>query len=828
MAPPLDFSQLGSKASAQKVIDPRKLFTTLQRDPRFRRPSDEQGDVLDAWFATRSVKDHTVKMNTGSGKTLVGLLILQSSLNEGIGPAVYITPDNYLSAQVISEAKDLGIAVTENEKSAEFRSHKAILVANIHKLFNGRSVFGVGTTKIKIGSLVIDDAHACLAIVASQFSIRLSGAHPIYSELLGLFKDDLMQQSPAGGIQVVSGDPQGHMAVPFWAWQGKLQRVLELMLKNKDDEELIFTLPLLQNQLSLCQCYFGGGNVEISPRCIPTEVIPAFHKADRRVYMTATLADDGVLITQFGAESESVETPIRPKGVGTMGDRMILMPQEISPRSTEEDVRALVCDVAKTHNVAVIVPSARRLPFWQQFAAQVLDAKNIHEGVAKLKQGKHIGLTVLLNKYDGVDLPDDACRVLVIDGLPEVYSLADRTEFAALDGTELQLVRQVQRIEQGMGRGVRSSEDYCVVLLTGARLTARLADPRARRLFTPATQAQLALGDKVAEQVKGKPLSEMRGIMNYCLTQDKDWVNASRAELAQAPDGPPSFVNPTVRDLRKAFDFGLVGLWGKAKEAAQAAVNKASEDATKGYLMQQLAEYTYHVSQPEAQEILLSAIQLNPRITRPLGGVTYSKLATAVVDQGTQAVSFMSRFKTSNELMIWINGLLEDLIWSEDESQSFERAIQNLGLFLGFGSQMPEADTGKGPDNLWALGELKYLVIECKSGSQSPVIGKKDCDQLTGSMTWFAGTYDATCSAIPLMIHPSSMFDKYSSVSPGARVMDTEKLGEMKAEIRKYAVAVSHGTVRTDVVSISKLIKTHDFNGGMFAHVYAKSAKIGK
>lgn len=484
---PLDFSQLRSDASAQKVIDPRKLFTTLQRSARFRRPSDEQGEVLDTWFSNRTRKDHTVKMNTGAGKTLVGLLILQSSLNEGIGPAVYITPDNYLSAQVMQEAQELGISVTDDEKSAAFQSHKAILVANVHKLFNGRSRFGVGTTKLKIGSLVVDDTHACLATVANQFSIRLTAQHAVYKELLGYFKDDLIHQSTAEAIQTFQGDPRAYMEVPFWAWQGKLQATLKLLLKHETDDDLKFSLPLLQKYLAVCQCYFGGGKLEITPRCIPTEIIPAFHDAARRVYMTATLADDGVLITQFGADPQAVENPIRPKGVGTMGDRMILMPQEISPKSTDEEVRALVCDIAKSYNVAVIVPSNRRLPFWKPFANQVLDANNIHEGVASLKTGKHVGLTVLLNKYDGVDLPDDACRLLVVDGLPEVYTLAERIEFTALDGTQLELVRQVQRVEQGMGRGVRSSEDHCVVLLTGARLTARLANPNARQMFTPAT-----------------------------------------------------------------------------------------------------------------------------------------------------------------------------------------------------------------------------------------------------------------------------------------------------------------------------------------------------
>ena len=45
----LDFGKLVGDASA-KQTDPRKIFSTLQRDPRFKRPLDEQADVLDAWY----------------------------------------------------------------------------------------------------------------------------------------------------------------------------------------------------------------------------------------------------------------------------------------------------------------------------------------------------------------------------------------------------------------------------------------------------------------------------------------------------------------------------------------------------------------------------------------------------------------------------------------------------------------------------------------------------------------------------------------------------------------------------------------------------------
>ena len=53
-------------------------------------------------------------MNTGSGKTVVGLLLLKSCINENKGKCVYVVPDNYLVEQVIKEANDLGINVTKD------------------------------------------------------------------------------------------------------------------------------------------------------------------------------------------------------------------------------------------------------------------------------------------------------------------------------------------------------------------------------------------------------------------------------------------------------------------------------------------------------------------------------------------------------------------------------------------------------------------------------------------------------------------------------------------------------------------------------------------
>lgn len=119
-------------------------------------------------------------------------------------------------------------------------------------------------------------------------------------------------------------------------------------------------------------------------------------------------------------------------------------------------------------------------------------AGELQDGVAALKDG-HVGLVVLVNKYDGIDLPKEACELLILDGVPPPMDATERREAAVLPGSSTVLARQLQRIEQGMGRGVRDSEDHCAVLLLGAHLSIALHDPKQIELFSPATRAQIAL-----------------------------------------------------------------------------------------------------------------------------------------------------------------------------------------------------------------------------------------------------------------------------------------------------------------------------------------------
>src|SRR5689334_13616367 len=103
----LDWSRVGT-GQREPLIRPRDIFSALpnRKWPYLRQ---EQGEVLEKWFARRGDRDIVIKQNTGGGKTVAGLLIAQSTLNEGIGKAVYLVPDTYLAARVREEAGDLGL-----------------------------------------------------------------------------------------------------------------------------------------------------------------------------------------------------------------------------------------------------------------------------------------------------------------------------------------------------------------------------------------------------------------------------------------------------------------------------------------------------------------------------------------------------------------------------------------------------------------------------------------------------------------------------------------------------------------------------------------------
>lgn len=786
------FDGLDGGSTVDTVTAPKQIFHALpSKSAKYEYLRDVQGDVLEGWYAKRDQRDTVIKMNTGGGKTVVGLIGLKSCLNESKGPAVYVAPDHYLCDQVIKEAKDLGIETVTDPRSPHYLSGRAILVIPIHTVFNGRSKFGVSPegAKIPIGSIVIDDAHACLSIAEKQFTIQVGRDSDVWDGLFKIFKPDIALQSTTSAAEIERGDPRALIKIPFWAWADKLDRVTALLVDHRDDPELEWSWPLLRDVLGQCACFMSARGLEITPHCLPTDAVSSFAQAKRRIYMTATLADDSVLVTNFDADPNAITVPIVPKGGSDIGERLILVPQEINPDVTDEEIRALVAGYAKKTNVVVVVPSFERAKFWESVATLTINSENIAEGVSKLRASSK-NLAVMVNRYDGVDLPNDACRVLVVDGLPDSRSLKDRREQGLLETTRRYSARQVQKIEQGMGRGIRASHDYCVVILMGAQLLSTLYAAGAASYFSDATSKQLGLSRKLAKQLDGKGITEMSKVIDGALARDSQWVSAAKNALIDVSNPSTVTVDAISVAQRASFEAARRGRYEKAEASLRIGLNDADSPAVEGWLLEQVAEVVHHLDKVRAQSVLAGAHDRNMLTTRPQGGITYARVDTVGLDQARQAAEFLrTQYGDGNAIVLGTNAILDHLHFGPDNAENFEQALMQLGRHLGFRTQRPEKLGIAGLDVLWGIGERRYLLLPCKSEATSTTISKDYADQVSGSATWFEGAYDHTCHAVPVIVHPSTQLDKFASAPAETRVMNEEKLGALKKAALAFVVA---------------------------------------
>lgn len=823
-----DFSKVRTGGQARKLTDPRQLFDALpSREQRLEFLRDPQGQVLETWYERRTERDLVVKMNTGSGKTLVGMLMCQSSMNEGFGPALYVAPDPYLADQAITQGRALGLEVTDNPESPKFIAGEAICVASIRKLVNGKSVFGFASgvrPVVKVGTVVIDDAHAALITLEQQTTLTVRGDLPAYTELLNLFAADLKKLNAPMFLDIKYQVHDAVLQVPFWSWTAHLFEATEILQGLRDDQVVQWTWPLVKELLPICEVVFSAAAVEIRPPCPPIAQVASFHEAKRRIYLTATLADDSILVTDFAADPASIARPITPSGGGYLGDRLILAPQEITATIGEHDIRAAVRGFADDGlNVVVLVPSHRRAQLWEGYSdVTASTAAQIAEVVARLR-AKHVGVVVLVNKYDGIDLPDDACRVLVVDGLPEAYSAGDRRDRTVLGDSDAMVARQLQRIEQGMGRGVRSTGDYCVVLLMGARLSQLIATPANRSKLGPATRAQVELSREVASGLEGFTMDALTGVMRQVLNRDRDWVAEARSRLAGVTYGDATVTKVAIHQ-RAAFDLAARGQYEPAAAEMSKAVNAAVDDRQRGWLQEQLASYQHHFDPARAQTTLAGALKLNPYVLRPRAGVPYQRLAAGKA-QAVQAAGYLAAtYRDVNSLRLGFDALADDLVCNPDQVPEFEDALEHLGEHLGFTVQRPERDSGNGPDVMWALGDLRYLVIEAKSGATADKIWRKDVEQLSHSMNWFAEHYDQSCTASPIIVHRVKTCEKDAVPPQGTRIITEEGLRKLREAVTGFAVALSASGRYSDPSAVGDRLQEHGLLGNRFLDQYTVPA----
>lgn len=842
----IDFKKRLKNKNLPKKTDPVEIYDSLDRRSETGplRPSQEQ--VLREWYGThKDKKNCIVKLHTGEGKTLIGLLLLQSKVNSGEGPCLYVCPNKYLAEQVKLEAQKFGILYSEIANDGlpdEFLIGNKILIAHVQKVFNGKTIFGLGNSSTKVGSVILDDSHACIDSIKDALTIKVKNQHSLYKSAIALFEDDIKEQGEGSFLEIQSGDYNTMLPIPYWSWYEKRDEITKLINSNKDDDKVKFVWPIIKNNIANCQAFISGNTLEISPTLMPIESFGFFSKAKNRILMSATTQDDSFFIKGLGFDVESVSNPLINNTLKWSGEKMILIPSLIEESLDRDTIINWLAqpDNKGTRNFGIVslVPGFSKKDQYEKIGARFATSDDIFEIVKSLKDGNYSQAIAFANRYDGIDLPDNACRILIIDSKPFFDSLIDRYEEECRSESDIVNIRIAQKVEQGLGRSVRGEKDYSIIVLVGGDLVKFVKSPLSSKYFSSQTRKQIEIGIQLSiwateESENEKPFKILCDLMKQSLQRDEGWKEYYSEEMEKiVSDINRKNIHNILKNEYDAENKFMNGEYDKACELMQSLSDHVGVDnSERGWYLQQLARYKYRTSKIDSNEIQKSAFLKNLQLLKPKEGINYIKIEYINQNRINRIRDWTKKYNNHQDMMISLDGLFQDLSFGMP-SEKFESALNELGKAIGFLCQRPDKEIKKGPDNLWCGVENQYFLLECKNEVEETrsEITKHEAGQMNTHSGWFESIYgDAKCKRI--LIIPTSKLSYYADFTHPVEIMKKSSLNLLKNNIRNFFKEFSKYIINEiGDESIQQFINIHhlDLNNLMtkYSERYTKVSKL--
>ena len=182
-----------------------------------------------------------------------------------------------------------------------------------------------------------------------------------------------------------------------------------------------------------------------------------------------------------------------------------------------------------------------------------------------------------------------------------------------------------------------------------------------------------------------------------------------------------------------------IGDYEQACNILQEIIDCCIDPIEKGWYLQIKAKFKYHSSQHEANKLQVSAFKNNTDLLKPVSGIAYKKIIYSVDDTRLQRIQkAIKDFHSYDDLNLFLTELLGNLAFGV-ESEKFEKAVHEIGRLLGFVCQRPDKEIRMGPDNLWCIGQNKYIMFECKSQvlDSREHISKSEAGQMEEHCAWF-------------------------------------------------------------------------------------------
>jgi len=665
------------------ITDPERIFSALTLRGDVQNIWGPQAEALGQWDENRASPDVVIEMNTGGGKTLIGLLAAQSLVNETRGNVLYVCPTKQLVEQASLRADECGMEVAtymSGSWTAEdvFRDARGPCTTNYAALFNGKSIF----RREPLAGIILDDAHVAAPSIRGQFTLRLKSGSSAFRGVVALFRPHFERNGYGQQLAaLLRGDWVPLLFVPAFElnrhWQALTQVLVDHDVPNQ--EETCFAWEYLRDRLDRCTVLLGASGIEITPVCLPLASVPQFVNARRRIYLTATVPSVAQFRRTFGVGEPCC---IRPGGKSGEAQRLFIFAVGDTDHEQATWAKALLDE----RKACIICPSDKACRSWTDWA-QLYDGQSGQSGLEKFKQAAAPTRLVLSARYDGIDLPGDSCRILVLDRLPFGTSLFDRFMDEGLGIESLRSSSTGLRLTQGIGRIFRSNTDHGVVVLVGRELQNWVRNPAHQAFLPPLLQAQIQLGMQFRDAVdQGR--TNYEGLVDGILTGDRDWDRLYESHIGQydvvGRPQPPSWLAETALKEHGAFAKMWANNWpGAAQELACLVDATAANDRRLAAWYQHWLGFCQERSNDSAAAAsYLAAASVRSELGRPT--ISSQSIVASVIDAqpGAQATAIAALLKDRRRLRRLLESVEQNLKYGPDTGPA-EQALADLGSLLG-------------------------------------------------------------------------------------------------------------------------------------------------
>lgn len=767
---------------------PDRLFRDL---PRRKHASlfDHQGQVLRNYVAQAlDATDVALQLPTGSGKTLVGLLLAEWRRRKFRERIVYLCPTRQLVHQVAEEASaKYGLTVEPftgkiknyaPEAKTAYQDGDRVAVTTYNSLFNTNPFFD------NPDIIIIDDAHAAENYMASQWTLRVSRFEPEDDVLFTAMASVLKAVLPPHNYTRLTGDWQG---VDDISWVDKIPGHLlteiaaELratITANVGNTDHRYPWRMLANHLHACQLYVSSSEIMLRPLIPPTWSHGPFAGAKQRIFMSATLGAGGDLERLTG-RPRIKRLPI-PEGWDRqgIGRRFFMFPEK---SLTEEETLQLRRDLMrKASRSLVLTPNkldaeAVSKDVTEHLKYPVFTADDLEVSKTGFTSSKHAA-AVIANRYDGIDFPDDDCRLLFVEGLSRTTNLQERFLINRMGANLLFNERIQTRVLQAIGRCTRGLNDYSAVVITGDELPAYLTDRKRRAYFHPELQAELEFGVDQSTRVKAQDLLDNFAIF---LDHDEDWEEANQGIL-DAREAATQAKFPAMDQLEAVVAQEIAwqtAMWNedytRAYDAARDVLGGLTDSALRGYraLWHYLAGTSAEAAAAAGEAGFDAHARTQYRKAKEaaagipwLIGLARGGAAAAPTPEEVGHGTLLLQVEQLEAQLVKL-GTLHNREFSARESaireglrdgKTFEQAQVLLGEHLGFNAGKREDDAS--PDPWWIVGNIA-LVFEdhANAKGETSVIDATKARQAASHPDWMREHVPASAGAQiqPVLVTPA-------------------------------------------------------------------------